>query len=231
MKKYPCILQHYEEDCGPAAIASIAKFFGRNFTLSRIRELTGTGQFGTNLLGLQRGAEALGFYSRSLRISPANIDQKLEFLPAIIHWGNHFVVLFGKHHRKYVVADPGVGLLYLTPKELERGWKTEIILSLTPDVSFYEQPNDKIGGLNRFFKRITSYKGILIEVLFINIVIGLLALASPLLIQFLTDDVLVRGDSQMLTRMAIAVLVMGFISSIGQLVQSWLIAWFSQKYN
>ncbi|MDE5124401.1 MAG: cysteine peptidase family C39 domain-containing protein, partial [Trichodesmium sp. St19_bin1] len=56
MKKYPCILQHDEEDCGPAAIASIAKFFGKNFTLSRIRELTGTGQFGTNLLGLKRGA-------------------------------------------------------------------------------------------------------------------------------------------------------------------------------
>ena len=33
----------------------------------------------------------------------------------------------------------------------------------------------------------------------------------------------------MLTRMAIAVLVMGLVSSIGQLVQSWLISWFSQK--
>ncbi|NEO57103.1 MAG: peptidase domain-containing ABC transporter [Okeania sp. SIO3B5] len=230
MKKYPCILQHDEEDCGPAALASIAKFFGRNFTLSRIRELTGTGQFGTTLLGLKRGAEALGFYSRALKVSPTNIHQRLQCLPAIIHWqGNHFVVLFGKHHRKYVVADPGAGLLYLTPKELERGWKTEIILSLTPDVTFYDQPNDKIGGLNRFLKRILPYKGILIEVLFINIVIGLLALASPLLIQFLTDDVLVRGDSQMLTRMAIAVLVMGLVSSIGQLVQSLLIGWFSQK--
>ena len=231
MKKYPCILQHDEEDCGPAAIASIAKFFGKNFTLSRIRELTGTGQFGTNLLGLKRGAEALGFHSRALKVSSTNIDQKLQFLPAIIHWtGNHFVVLFGKHRGKYVVADPGAGLLYLTPKELERGWKTEIILFLTPDVTkFYDQPNEKIGGLNRFLKRIIPYKNILTEVLFINIVIGLLALASPLLIQFLTDDVLVRGDSQMLTRMAIAVLVMGLVSSTGQLVQSWLIGWFSQK--
>ena len=187
MKKYPCILQHDEEDCGPAAIASIAKFFGKNFTLSRIRELTGTGQFGTNLLGLKRGAEALGFHSRALKVSPTNIEQKLQFLPAIIHWmGNHFVVLFGKHHGKYVVADPGAGLLYLTPKELERGWKTEIILFLTPDVTkFYDQPNEKIGGLNRFLKRIIPYKNILTEVLFINIVIGLLALASPLLLSLI----------------------------------------------
>ncbi len=231
MKKYPCILQHDEEDCGPASLASIAKYFGRNFTLSHIRELTGTGQLGTTLLGLKRGAEAVGFNTRSLKVSPNNIEQKLQFLPAIIHWmGNHFVVLFGKHRGKYVVADPGAGLRYLTLEELSRGWQTEIILSLTPDlINFYHQPNDKIGGLNRFLKRVIPYKNILTEVLLINVVIGLLGLASPLLIQFLTDDVLVRGDTRMLARMAIAVLVMGLVSSSGQLVQSWLIGWFSQK--
>lgn len=231
MSKYPCILQHDQEDCGPASIASISKHFGKNFTLSRIREVTGTGQLGTTLLGLKRGAEALGFNTITLKASPTNIEQRLQFLPAIIHWmGNHFVVLFGKHKEKYVVADPGVGLRYLTLEELTRGWQTPIILSLTPDfVNFYHQPDDKIGGLNRFLKRVIPYKNLLTEVLFINIVIGLLGLSSPLLIQFLTDDVLVRGDSRMLTRMVIAVLVMGLVSSTGQLVQSWLIGWFSQK--
>ncbi len=33
-----------EEDCGPACLASIAKFYGQNFTISRLRELVGTGQ-------------------------------------------------------------------------------------------------------------------------------------------------------------------------------------------
>ena len=56
-----------------------------SIAISRIRELTGTGQFGTNLLGLKRGAEALGFHSRALKVSPTNIDQKLQFLPALLH--------------------------------------------------------------------------------------------------------------------------------------------------
>ena len=45
--------QQSEEDCGPACLASIAKFYGQNFTISRFRELLGTGQQGTTLLGLK----------------------------------------------------------------------------------------------------------------------------------------------------------------------------------
>ena len=50
--KYTNVLQHSEEDCGAACLASIAKYYGRNFTINRIREFIGTGQTGTTLLGL-----------------------------------------------------------------------------------------------------------------------------------------------------------------------------------
>jgi hypothetical protein len=46
--------QHSEEDCGAACLASIAKFYGQNFTISRLRELVGIGQQGTTLLGLKK---------------------------------------------------------------------------------------------------------------------------------------------------------------------------------
>ena len=45
--------QQSEEDCGAACLASTAKFYGHNFTLSRLRQLVGTGQQGTTLLGLK----------------------------------------------------------------------------------------------------------------------------------------------------------------------------------
>ncbi|HYX17472.1 MAG TPA: cysteine peptidase family C39 domain-containing protein, partial [Nostoc sp.] len=62
--KYQVVAQHSEEDCGAACLASVAKHYRRNFTLNRIREAVGTGQLGTTLLGLRRGAEALGFNAR-----------------------------------------------------------------------------------------------------------------------------------------------------------------------
>jgi predicted double-glycine peptidase len=48
------VFQQSEEDCGAACLAAIAKFYGQNFTISRLRELVGTGQQGTTLLGLKQ---------------------------------------------------------------------------------------------------------------------------------------------------------------------------------
>jgi hypothetical protein len=50
-------------------------------------------------------------------------------LPAIIHWkGYHWVVLYGRRGRKYVVADPAVGIRYIPKKELIEGWPNGVML-------------------------------------------------------------------------------------------------------
>ncbi|NER52109.1 MAG: peptidase domain-containing ABC transporter, partial [Symploca sp. SIO1A3] len=106
-RKYPVVRQHSEEDCGAACFATIVKHYGAVFTISRIREAVGTGQQGTTLLGLKRGAEALGFNARTVKASPTVLEQINEIpLPTIIHWkGNHWVVLYGEQGNKFVVAD------------------------------------------------------------------------------------------------------------------------------
>ncbi|PIG91700.1 peptidase domain-containing ABC transporter [Gloeocapsopsis sp. IPPAS B-1203] len=230
--KYAYVSQHSEEDCGAACLASIAKHYGRNFTLSRIREVVGTGQQGTTLLGIKRGAETLGFNARPVKTSAEILNQINKApLPAIIHWkGNHWVVLHGKKGKKCVIADPAVGLRYLSKQELAAGWTDWLMLLLEPDpIRFVAQENDRIGGFGRFFQRVWTYRGILAQALPINLVLGLLSLASPFLLQILTDDVLVRGDTELLTTVAIAVVVMNVVSSSLSFVQSNLIAHFAQR--
>ncbi|MEH2378366.1 MAG: peptidase domain-containing ABC transporter [Nostoc sp.] len=230
--KYQIVLQHSEEDCGAASIATIAKHYGRTFTLNRVREAVGTGSRGTSLLGLKRGAEVLGFNARQVKATPQLIDQLHQIsLPVIIHWkGYHWVVLYGQKGKKYVIADPGVGIRYLTRQELVAGWGNGVMLLLTPDDSrFYQQESDKIGGLGRYMQRVWPYRFILAQAIAINIAIGLLSLASPFMMQLLTDDVLVRGDTQLLTTVAIGVIAMNLIRSAISLVQSHLIGHFGQK--
>ncbi|BAZ21391.1 ABC transporter ATP-binding protein [Kalymmatonema gypsitolerans NIES-4073] len=230
--KYAHVLQHSEEDCGAACLASIAKHYGRTFTLNRIREAVGTGQSGTTLLGLKRGAETLGFNARPVKTSPELLNKIKEApLPAIIHWGgNHWVVLYGKKGNKCVVADPAVGVRYLSKQDLAEGCADWLMLLLEPDpVRFFAQQNDQVGGFLRFFKRVWLFRGILAQALPLNLILGLLSLASPFLLQILTDDVLVRGDTKLLTTVAIAVVVMNFISSSLSFVQSNLIAHFAQR--
>ncbi len=230
--KYQFIKQHSEEDCGAACLGSIAKYYGHNFTLSHIREAVGTGQFGTTLLGLRRGAETLGFNTRPVKTSAELLERMHEApLPAIIHWkGNHWVVLYGNKGKKCLIADPAVGIRYLSKKDLAEGWTDWLMLLLEPDpVRFFAQKDDQIGGFWRFFKRVWNYRAILAQALPINLILGLLSLASPFLLQILTDDVLVRGDTNLLTTVAISVVVMNFISSSLAFVQSNLIANFAQR--
>jgi ATP-binding cassette subfamily B protein/ATP-binding cassette subfamily C protein len=231
-RKYQCILQASEEDCGAACLASICKYYGRFLTLNKSREAVGTGQLGTTLLGLKRGSDNLGFNARAVKASPEIVDRITEIqLPAIIHWrGYHWVILYGKKGKNYVIADPAVGIRYIKREELLAAWNG-VMLLLEPDSErFSQQPQEKPhGGLLRFFMRILPYRGLLTQVLIINIILGILSLGSPVLIQLLTDDVLVRGDIQLLTVVVTAVVVMTIFSSSLQVIQSTMIAHFGQR--
>lgn len=232
--KYQIVLQHSEEDCGAACLATISKHYGRTFAINRVREAVGTGSRGTSLLGLKRGAEVLGFNARQVKVNFQLLDQLQQApLPAIIHWkGYHWVVLYGQKGKKYVIADPGVGIRYLTCQELVAGWGNGVMLLLIVDESrFYQQESDKIGGLGRYLQRVWPYRFILAQAIAMNIAIGMLSLASPLMMQLLTDDVLIRGDTQLLTTVAIGVIAMNLIRSAISLVQSHLIGHFGQRFQ
>lgn len=230
--KYALVLQHSEEDCGAACLASIAKVYGRTLTLTRIREAVGTGQLGTTLLGLRRGAEALGFLTRSAAAAPEILDQLSAIpLPAVIHWqGNHWVVLYGKRGKQYVVGDPAIGVRYLSEAELAAAWGDWIILLMQPDpIRFSAQPDDPVGGIEQMWQRLLPYRGILIEAVLCVTLIGLLSLASPFFIQILTDEILIQGNTQLLTGIVIAIGVMYLIRSGLALVADHLIAHFAQQ--
>lgn len=229
---YSLVLQHSQADCGAACLASIAKHYGRNFTLTRTREAVGTGQLGTTLLGLRRGTEALGFMARSA-VASAEILHRLDQipLPAIIHWqGNHWVVLYGKRRNKYVIADPASGMRYLSEAELTAGWIDWVILLLQPDPSrFYAQTDDPIGSIEQVWQRVWPYRAMLLEAVLCVTLIGLLSLATPFFIQVLTDNVLIQGDTRLLTGIVIAVVLLYVFRSGLSLVADNLIAHFAQR--
>jgi ATP-binding cassette, subfamily C, bacterial len=231
--KYSVVLQHSETDCGAACLGAICQHYGRILTLNRLREAVGTGQLGTTMLGLKRGAASLSLNARPVRASPNIIDNlKSVSLPAIIHWqGHHWVVLHGQRRDKYIIADPAVGLRYVSRQELLESWLDWVMLLLEPDpLHFYYQDDEKSDrGLSRLFKQLWFYRRTLIEATICAQVIGLLSLAYPFLIQILTDDVLIRGDRQLLTGLAIAVIAMNVVSTWLELVEYNLIVHFAQK--
>ncbi|NJM99160.1 MAG: peptidase domain-containing ABC transporter [Phormidesmis sp. RL_2_1] len=230
--KYPFVQQNSEEDCGAACLSMVTKYHGRSFTMTRIREAVGTGQLGTTLLGLRRGAEGLGLNARSGQAAPEILNQLDKIpLPAIIHWkGVHWVVLYGKRRGRYVIADPGLGIRYLSKDALTQAWANGVMLLLVPnEEAFYEQKSDRPAGFSRFLRRIWPHRGTVIQASVYAQMIGLFSLVNPFLIQVLTDDVLIRGDTDLLATVAIAVMTLMLFSNGLQLVQYNLVANLAQR--
>lgn len=233
--KYAVVLQQNEADCGAACLGAIARHYGHMFSLTQLRNGVGTGQQGTTLLGLQRGADALGFQARSVRTS-AEILQRVDEvpLPAILHWqGNHWVVWYGKRQQTYVIADPAVGLRYLSEAEFRAGWTDWVLLILEPDPIRWpateSTPTQSPALWRQFVQRVWHYRMLLLQVLLLNVVLGILSLAMPFLIQVLTDDVLVRGDLKLLNGVAITVVILTLFSTGLGWVQANLTAYFAQR--
>jgi ATP-binding cassette, subfamily C, bacterial len=231
-KRSLLVLQHSEEDCGAACLASIIKHYGREVRISKIREAVGTGQQGTTLLGLKRGAEKLGFNAKMVKAPPDVFDHFVELsLPAIIHWmGKHWVILYKKKGRRYVVADPAIGIRLLSKKQLDEAWQGRAMLLLKPDpIRFYANSNTPESGVNLFFQEIVSFRGLLFEVFLCALIVGLLSLTTPVVIQFLTDEILIRQDTQLLNTISLSVASLILVSTALRYVQSNLIAQFAKR--
>lgn len=210
MQRYAFIAQYSEEDCGAACMAMVARHYGKKIALDTIRTLIGTGQQGTTLLGLRRGADELGFNSRALRtdVDHSFFDDVHQItLPAILHWkGNHWVVLYAVHNRHVVIGDPAIGIQRLQRDSFLEQWGDGVLLTLDPDMDRLScQPSERSRQhfLQRLSRLVSPHRSMVLRVLALNAVIGLIGLAIPLLMQVLTDDILVRRDAQLLGVLAI----------------------------
>jgi len=233
MTTYHWVRQHSAEDCAAASLAIITKHYGRPLRINYIRELVGTCQGGTTLLGLKSGAEALGFTAKAIRASPEILEELEDLtLPAIIYWkGYHFVAFYGREGNKYVISDPALGVRYLTRQELLKDWQGLMMLLLEPKPEqFAVQANDPqpINPFASLVQRLWQHRGILKTLLPLNLALGILALATPLLLQFLTDQILTQDQRQLLTPVAISVIILTLINSGLTWTQSTLVARFAE---
>ena len=229
---YPCVRQFDEEDCGAACMATVAASYGAHYALSHVRDVVGTTGNGTTLLGLRRGAESLGFRAQAAKADPQLIDQLDQVpLPLICHWhGNHWVVLHASKGDLLVVADPAIGLVELDHQTFLKGWTDCVVLVLEPDPArFNRSEHAPQTGLHVFRQFLTPFRPLLTQAIALNSVIGLLGLSMPLLMQILTDDVLIRGDSNLLASLSLALMLLFVLRGLLSFLQGHMVGYFAQK--
>ncbi len=131
MAAFPHLLQRNQMDCGPTCLHMVNKYYGRNFSIEKLRELTEIGKEGVNILGISDAAEKIGFRTQAVQLTIEEL--KAAKLPCILYWGQkHFVVLYKIKRNKFYIADPGSQLIKLSEKEFGRFWLSTRIAAPAP---------------------------------------------------------------------------------------------------
>lgn len=119
---FPHEFQSNARDCGPASIKILAKYYGKVYTLSYLREICQITNQGVSLHDIANACEIIGLKTISLKMSFEDLKINVP-LPCIIHWNrSHFVVLYKITQGHVFVSDPAKGLAKYSHQEFKKSW-------------------------------------------------------------------------------------------------------------
>lgn len=195
---FPFFKQLDAMDCGPASLRMISSYYGKHFTLEKLRNLSGFSRDGVSLLGISEAAEQIGFRTIGVKLTFDQLIRENKF-PCIIHWNqNHFVVVTSKPSKNWIeIADPAKAIVSLKKGIFLRHWLPSIqttenfgvVLFLEPTSQFYKQDQDNAGriGFGMLFNYLFSYKKLFAQLLIGLGIASILQLIFPFLAQSIVD--------------------------------------------
>ena len=191
-KKYYSILQNDEKDCGPACILTIAKQFGSDISIAKLREISGTDRNGTNIAGMLKGLEYLGFDGKAVRVEDKKITNEISF-PIIAHIKTeknflHYIVIHKVSKKMILVSDPAIGMKKYSHEEFEKIW-TGILILVEPKKEF-KRIKENNNSLMKFFLILKKQKKLLWNVFLVSMLYTFLGIVSSFYFKFLIDYVL-----------------------------------------
>lgn len=234
-KKYICVKQHDMKDCGAACISTILKTYGYSTSISRIREICETDEFGTNLNGIIQAVEMLGFTAKAVKGNKTDIKKEFP-LPAIAHVliDNtilHYVVIHEINEKKnrVTIADPDKGIVELTKEEFLKIW-TGVLVILVPSQRFKKgKENESV--IKRFFYLLKPQKSLLINIFLASLLYTILGIVASFYFKFLMDEILPNSLKGTLHVISIAFLLLYIFQCILNLFRSHLLLYLSQKLD
>lgn len=248
MNSFPLYTQHDAMDCGPTCLRMVAAFYGRHYSLERLREMCFFSREGVSMLGISEAAEKIGLHSIGVQIPLEKIINDIS-LPCIVHWNqNHFVVLYGisKKRKGYLfdVADPAGSKITYTEEEFKHCWlsgkkeenETGVVLCLEPTPIFYEMDEDQgekkqRRSLTFLFSYLRPYKKLILQ-LFIGLATGsLLQLILPFLTQSIVDFGISNQNLGYIYLVLLAQLVLVISSTSVEFIRGWILLHLGMRVN
>jgi ATP-binding cassette subfamily B protein RaxB len=199
--RLPMTLQSEAAECGLACISMVAAYHGHLSDMAELRRRMSLSLKGVNLKHLIGMAEQVGLASRPVRLELGELP--LLKTPCILHWDlNHFVVLRSATRDQIVIHDPATGVRQL-PMALVSKHFTGVALEFAPIAGFEPaEPAPRV-RLRSLLGRIVGIRRSLVQLFLLASAIEVLAVLSPLFLQWVVDQALVTADRNLLLVLAL----------------------------
>lgn len=202
VRRLPLIRQTEGAECGLACLAMIASWYGYDTDLPSLRQKFPISLKGITMREMKEIAAKIGLGARALRCEPEHLNQLRT--PCILHWDmKHFVVLRKVQGSKIWLHDPALGLRICKERDISEGF-TGIALELSPTPKFQKKRERQPVRLSNLIHWTPGTFSTLAQGIILSLLLELFLLANPFYLQIVIDNVIVKGDKDLLIGAAIA---------------------------
>lgn len=232
--RYTYVKQQDATDCAAACLAMICLHYKKETTITRLRDKMGTDLKGTNLIGLSKCADELGFTSQAVRVDKDGFLSKYT-LPAIANIVtkeglSHFVVIFKITDKYVVIGDPAKDLIRVEIDEFYKNF-TGAMLIIKPNEEFVsgKLKNEKL--FQRYIKLLMPQKKLFVYSILASVLLTVLGIVSSLFNKILMDEILPYKLENTLLMVLLVFALLSITQVVIGFIRQWMMIYLSQKID
>lgn len=234
INNFKVVRQEDLTDCGACCLKMIIKYYGGDYPLFHIKQLTHTDQFGTNAFLIKEAALKLGL---NAKVVNGNLeDIKEEDLPIIAHVipnksYEHFIVIYklDKKHALVTIADPALGKRVITYGDF---------FEISSSNFIFFDANKKLAKItsskrinNLVIETFTNNKKIFVYIVLFSVIFIFLNICSSYAFKFLIDNVYLYSNIDNLVFFFIVFNFINVFKNIFQYIRINMINYFNFKLD
>ncbi|SDS34079.1 peptidase domain-containing ABC transporter [Christiangramia echinicola] len=233
---FPIYRQLDQMDCGPTCLKIITEYYGKNFNLNFLREISTQQKGGVSFQGLSEALEIIGLDSVGIKTNLQELIEDIP-LPVIAHWEhNHFLVVYKVDNKNVFVSDPAIGRIKYSHNEFQVRWSGAngnegVLLLVQPNGNFLDNENEenKPEGMGFLFEYLNPYKKYIGQITLGLFTAMLIQLILPFLTQSIVDYGINYENLDFIYLIVIAQLFLFLTRSFTEVIRDWLLLHISTK--
>lgn len=208
-------------ECGLAALAMVANWWGHDIDLGALRRRFGVSSRGMGLRTLMETADAMGLAPRALKVRLDSLS--VLQLPAILHWDmDHFVVLERFSKDRAYILDPALDGRWHDQESLSRHF-TGVALELRPSPDFKPDREHRRLRLRQLWSGAVGMRRSIAQTAILSLILQAHVLAAPYLLQLAVDVALPALDADLMTVLAVGFALFALVSAVAALLRSFVL--------